>query len=101
MHIVNLCKILYDWLCCAGKTYVGILLMKLLVQQNFGGPILTVTQTNHAVDSLLEGCLDADVVKNPGEMIRIGGRSKSARLEPYNLRQVSVLSASLHRMLCS
>lgn len=69
---------------------MGILLMKLLVQQNFGGPILTVTQTNHAVDSLLEGCLDAQVVTEPGQMVRVGGRSKSEKLEPFNLRNVSL-----------
>lgn len=67
--------------------------MKLLVQKDFGGPILTVTQTNHAVDSLLEGCLDANVATKPGEIIRIGGRSKSERLTPYNLREVSGLVA--------
>ncbi|KAF6248733.1 AAA domain-containing protein [Scenedesmus sp. NREL 46B-D3] len=48
-----------------------------------------VTVTNHAIDSLLEGLLDAEVAAKPGEMIRVGGRSKSERLEPYNLRELT------------
>eukprot|EP00882_Tetradesmus_deserticola_P009467 GHRQ01009993.1.p1 GENE.GHRQ01009993.1~~GHRQ01009993.1.p1 ORF type:complete len:243 (+),score=73.66 GHRQ01009993.1:422-1150(+) len=53
------------------------------------GPILMVTVTNHAIDSLMEGLIDAGVAALPGEMIRVGGRSKSERLKPYNLHEVS------------
>jgi hypothetical protein len=48
-----------------------------------------VTVTNHAIDSLMEGLLDAGVAAQPGQIIRVGGRSKSERLQPYNLREVS------------
>jgi hypothetical protein len=94
----------------AGKTYAGILLVKALIANTCNsassnstaaaaaaaarrkpdiGPILMVTVTNHAIDSLMEGLLDAGVAAQPGQMIRVGGRSKSERLQPYNLREVS------------
>jgi hypothetical protein len=52
------------------------------------GPILAVCYTNHAIDSLLEGLLEAGVAVGCGEMVRMGGGSKSERLEALNLRQV-------------
>ena len=53
------------------------------------GPIMLVCYTNHAVDSLMEGVLDAGVATGRGEMVRVGGSSKSERLEPLNLKNVS------------
>jgi hypothetical protein len=113
----------------AGKTYVGILLVKALLANTCNtqstttaaadarpgmrppppppaaaagghrkpdiGPILMVTVTNHAIDSLMEGLLDAGVAARPGQMIRVGGRSKSERLQPYNLREVSRVCQSV------
>jgi hypothetical protein len=110
----------------AGKTYVGIQIIKLLIANttnsnrdsstnNRGGrdarwlpqqpaaaaaaaaaggkpdvgPILTVCYTNHAIDSLLEGLLDAGVATEHGQMVRVGGGSKSERLELLNLSHVS------------
>ena len=46
---------------------------------------MTSCYTNHALDQFLEQMLDDGVEK----AIRIGGRSKSSRLEPINLRVVS------------
>ena len=43
--------------------------------------ILIVCYTNHALDQFLEALLDKGITS----IIRIGGRSKSQRLEPYNL----------------
>jgi hypothetical protein len=40
------------------------------------GPILVVTFTNHALDQSLEHLLDQGI----GQIIRIGGNSKSERL---------------------
>jgi hypothetical protein len=56
-----------------------------------------VTVTNHAIDSLMEGMLDAGVAARPGQMIRVGGRSKSERLQPYNLREVITIIISRGR----
>lgn len=108
----------------AGKTYVGIQILKLLIGNTTNshrdsdrhlrgrgrpqrqpaaaqpaaaaagdksdvGPILAVCYTNHATDSLLEGMLDAGVATGRGEMVRVGGGSKSERLAALNLREVS------------
>ena len=48
------------------------------------GPILLVTQTNHALDQFMEGLLKAGISK----MIRVGGQSKSEVLKPYNLNDM-------------
>ncbi len=46
------------------------------------GPMLVVCFTNHALDSFLEGLLEAGVTDS---IVRVGGNSKSEKLEPYNL----------------
>ncbi|GBF88382.1 hypothetical protein Rsub_01094 [Raphidocelis subcapitata] len=48
------------------------------------GPLLVVTYTNHALDDFLERLLDAGVT----EIARVGGRSRSERLAPFNLREL-------------
>ena len=48
------------------------------------GPILCVCFTNHALDSFMEGMLDAGVPASC--MVRCGSRSKSDRLEACNVR---------------
>lgn len=71
-----------------GKSYVGEKLIKVLLANKKKanlGPILTVTMTNHALDQLLEALL-ADGV---GQIIRIGSRSKSEKLEELNLARVA------------
>jgi len=55
------------------------------------GPILLVCYTNHAVDSLMEGVLDAGVATKRGEMVRVGGGSKSERLQAINLKEVRAI----------
>ena len=45
------------------------------------GPILCICYTNHALDQFLEHLLDQKVTS----IVRVGARSKSARLENYNL----------------
>ncbi|GAP86863.2 putative nf-x1 finger and helicase [Rosellinia necatrix] len=71
-----------------GKSYTGEKIIKVLLankQKGNIGPILCVCYTNHALDQLLEHLLD-DGVK---QIIRIGSRSKSERLESVNLRAVA------------
>lgn len=71
-----------------GKSYVGLQIMKVLlaVDKNANlGPMLIVCYTNHALDQFLEHLLDISVKK----LIRVGGMSKSKRLENHNLRGVS------------
>ncbi|KAK8103560.1 uncharacterized protein PG998_010593 [Apiospora kogelbergensis] len=71
-----------------GKSYTGEKLIQVLLHNKKRaklGPILCVCYTNHALDQLLEHLLDADVQ----QVIRIGSRSKSSRLENLNLRYIS------------
>ncbi|KAK7999443.1 hypothetical protein PG990_012043 [Apiospora arundinis] len=71
-----------------GKSYTGEKLVQVLLdnkKQAKLGPILCVCYTNHALDQLLEHLLDAGVQ----QVIRIGSRSKSSRLENLNLRYIS------------
>ncbi|KAI1170055.1 hypothetical protein F4777DRAFT_595622 [Nemania sp. FL0916] len=71
-----------------GKSYTGEKIIKVLLankEKGNLGPILCVCYTNHALDQLLEHLLD-DGVK---QIIRIGSRSKSERLEDVNLRSVA------------
>jgi hypothetical protein len=50
------------------------------------GPILCVCFTNHALDQFLEALLDTGCVSAAaGALVRVGGRSKSERLEAHNL----------------
>jgi hypothetical protein len=50
------------------------------------GPILCVCFTNHALDQFLEALLDTGCVgATAGDLVRVGARSKSERLEAHNL----------------
>jgi len=71
-----------------GKSYTGVALMKTLVSNKKAaklGPILVVTFTNHALDQSLEHLLDQGI----GQIVRIGGNSKSERLASVNLKVVA------------
>ncbi|KAI1824167.1 hypothetical protein F4861DRAFT_548947 [Xylaria intraflava] len=71
-----------------GKSYTGEKIIKVLLANNDKvdlGPILCVCYTNHALDQLLEHLQDDGV----DQIIRIGSRSKSERLEKVNLRSVA------------
>lgn len=56
------------------------------------GPLLVVCLTNHALDSFLEDLLDSGATTS---LVRVGGRSKSPRLEQHNLRNSGV-KVSMH-----
>lgn len=46
------------------------------------GPILCICYTNHALDQFLEHLLDRGIL----DIVRVGARSKSERLEQYNMQ---------------
>ncbi|KAL9631181.1 MAG: hypothetical protein Q9164_006026 [Protoblastenia rupestris] len=71
-----------------GKSFVAIQAMKVLLknrQQAELNPIICVCYTNHALDQFLEHLVKDGTQK----IIRIGSRSKSATIEPLNLRNVT------------
>ena len=71
-----------------GKTYVGLKIVQTLLENRHvwgrrqQSPMLMVCFTNHALDQFLEG------VKEflPHGIIRVGGRCKSEKLQPFILR---------------
>ncbi|KAM9410372.1 NFX1-type zinc finger-containing protein 1 [Pholidichthys leucotaenia] len=75
-----------------GKTYVGLKIAEaLLTNENLwrdrlgNAPMLVVCYTNHALDQFLEG-----IHKFLKEgIVRVGGRSSSEILKPFNLRELT------------
>ncbi|GJJ72575.1 hypothetical protein EMPS_04933 [Entomortierella parvispora] len=68
-----------------GKTWIGVALMQVLLankKKSEIGPILCICYTNHALDQFLEHLLDKGIDK----IVRVGARSQSEKLEPYNLQ---------------
>lgn len=69
----------------SGKSYTGVQLVRVMLANKPStqiGPIVVCTHTNHALDAILERSLD-DGVSN---IVRIGSRSKSERLQDVNLQ---------------
>ncbi|XP_059147745.1 NFX1-type zinc finger-containing protein 1-like [Physella acuta] len=71
-----------------GKTYLGLKIMDILLENKSHvrceGPILVVCYTNHAIDQFLEGVLEFCT----DGIVRVGGRSKSEKLEKFNLQEL-------------
>ncbi|BFZ12701.1 hypothetical protein BsWGS_15740 [Bradybaena similaris] len=87
-----------------GKTYVGLKVMQVLLENKHimaesgrknRDPILVVCYTNHALDQFLEGVLKFC----PDGIVRVGGKSKSTKLDRFNLTNLkqkrSVLNSCL------
>ena len=67
-----------------GKTFIASTICE-IIHTKSTETILIVAYTNHALDQLLENLLSKGIT----DMVRIGGRSKSAILEPYSLREIA------------
>ncbi|CAO3568680.1 unnamed protein product [Mortierella alpina] len=71
-----------------GKTRIGVDIMRVLLHNKDKmrcGPIVCICYTNHALDQFLEHLLDKGITS----IARIGSRSKSERLEQYNLESLT------------
>ncbi|KAJ3056646.1 hypothetical protein HK097_005320 [Rhizophlyctis rosea] len=69
-----------------GKTYLGIQLVRLLLSPSHKAqsmPILCICETNHALDQFLEHLL-----KEGTKIVRIGKRSKSELVQPFQIEEV-------------
>lgn len=93
-----------------GKTFIGLKLMQAFLQNrriwdpHRNSPILVVCYTNHALDQFLEGIYDSSVAGKQPDIVRIGGRCKSAKLancvlatKVESVRSERSLPPSLHR----
>jgi len=67
-----------------GKTFIGGLIAQVILQ-NSSEQILCVCYTNHALDLFLEHMIDYGVDR----IVRMGGRSRSERVQRYNLRELA------------
>ncbi|NWR99126.1 ZNFX1 protein, partial [Motacilla alba] len=74
-----------------GKTYVGLKIVQALLANDhvwqspyWKRPILIVCYTNHALDQFLEGILSFEL----DGVVRIGGRSSSASLHRFTLKEL-------------
>ncbi|CAH1277477.1 ZNFX1, partial [Branchiostoma lanceolatum] len=79
-----------------GKTYIGLKIVQALLENKrvwlrrrplLGKgtrPILVVCYTNHALDQFLEGIAEF----HPTGIVRVGGRSRSVKLEQFNLKAI-------------
>jgi len=73
-----------------GKTYVGAKIVRCLLENRtawdpqHNSPMLMVCYTNHALDQFLEKVLEFLPSR---QIIRVGGRSKSEKLEACNLKK--------------
>ncbi|XP_030846999.1 NFX1-type zinc finger-containing protein 1-like [Strongylocentrotus purpuratus] len=74
-----------------GKTYIGLKIIETLLlnrevwsSKENPSPILLVCYTNHALDQFLEGILTF----HQTGIVRIGSRSKSEKLQPFNLNRM-------------
>ena len=74
-----------------GKTFVGLKVAKILLENRgiwtdpkCSKPMLVVCYTNHALDQFLEGILGFC----PDGIVRVGNRSKSTKLEDFNLKSL-------------
>ena len=67
-----------------GKTLLGAVLVQTLLKIT-GETILCVCYTNHALDSFLENLIDSGIK----EIVRVGGKSKSEKVKPFSLLELS------------
>ena len=69
-----------------GKTFIGIALVRsiMTLADRPPGPVLVLTYKNHALDEFLKEMLKCF----PGEVVRIGGRSKEPELDACNLMEI-------------
>jgi hypothetical protein len=90
----------------AGKSYVGIKLVQLLLHNSQAtwdraarqvpviGPVVCICFTNHALDQFLEGLVRSGIEDG---IVRVGGRSKSELLERFNLHLLVRDARSAHQ----
>ena len=77
-----------------GKTYLGVRLAEFFYHNRLRisgcqKPILMICYTNHALDQFLANIIEKLSLK-PGEIVRVGGRSKHAELEPFLIQKLKM-----------
>ncbi|KAG6903063.1 hypothetical protein C0995_006250 [Termitomyces sp. Mi166 len=70
-----------------GKSFTGIELLRVLVKS--ATPILMIAFTNHALDHLLTGVLDAGITN---KIVRLGGRSVDERIKKFSMEEIEQIA---------
>ncbi|KAG6900492.1 hypothetical protein C0993_009802 [Termitomyces sp. T159_Od127] len=70
-----------------GKTFTGIELLRVLVQS--ATPVLMIAFTNHALDHLLTGVLDAGITN---KIVRLGSRSSDERIKKFSIEEIEQIA---------
>ncbi|KAG6850946.1 hypothetical protein H0H93_005815 [Arthromyces matolae] len=70
-----------------GKSFTGIELLRVLVRS--ATPILLIAFTNHALDHLLTGVLDAAITS---KIVRLGSRSADERIKHFSLEELEQIA---------
>lgn len=68
-----------------GKSFIGVALASTLLE-NSSAKIAVLTYTNHALDEFLLDILEKDVTR---DIVRMGGRSRTAGLDQHNLFELA------------
>ncbi|KAG6845312.1 hypothetical protein H0H87_011162 [Tephrocybe sp. NHM501043] len=66
-----------------GKSFTGIELLRVLVKS--AKPILMIAFTNHALDHLMTGVLDAGITD---KLVRLGSRSADERIKKFSIEEI-------------
>ncbi|KAL5531131.1 hypothetical protein ACEPAG_4007 [Sanghuangporus baumii] len=67
-----------------GKTFIGVELIRVLIENNVG-PILLIAFTNHALDHMLSFVINSGITSN---VIRLGGRSVDETIKRYSIEEL-------------
>ena len=75
-----------------GKTFLGVRLAELFYHNRrritgCSKPILMICYTNHALDQFLSSIIQK-LSLQPGEIVRVGGRSSHSQIEPYLIQKL-------------
>ncbi|KAG6830463.1 hypothetical protein H0H92_000616 [Tricholoma furcatifolium] len=74
-----------------GKSFTGIELLRVLVKS--AKPVLMIAFTNHALDHLLTGVLDAGITN---KVVRLGGRSADERIKRFSIEELEEVAGHSH-----
>ncbi|KAF5326320.1 hypothetical protein D9611_000022 [Ephemerocybe angulata] len=74
-----------------GKSYVGIELLRILLAS--ARPVLMIAFTNHALDHMLHGVLDAKITD---KIVRLGGRSADERVSQFSIDNLEQVAGKAH-----
>ena len=71
-----------------GKTFIGLMLAKVILKCELPTPVLVLTYKNHALDEFLKGMIKCGAC-GAGDIVRVGGGSQDPAMEDCNLTKLA------------